>query len=72
MHIFGRLLLPCGSSSVFEHIQKFVQIRHQSSSVPVCRVSAANLFQLAGNKVLHLQHMLNQLQMRYVIRMGFS
>ena len=61
-----------GRPSVFDHIQKFIQILDQIAGVPVRRLAAADLFHLVGDKILHLQHMFHQLHMGNMLGMGFS
>ena len=57
--------------AILDLIQELIQIRNNPCGIPVRLFAVSDLLQLAGNKVLHLQHVLHQLQMRHIIRMGF-
>ena len=57
-------------ASVLDLVQEFVQIRDDVRGIAVRGLAVTNLLHFIRDEVLHLQHMLHQLHMGNIVRMG--
>ena len=75
MYICGRRLLGAlllwRTAAVLYGVQELVKPCDNFACVSVRRVTT-DLIHFTGNKIRHLQHMLYQLKMRYIVRVGLS